>query len=124
MIAVVLRPWADLEDSTRFGIGAWALVACPLFGLGAAWGAGTNGWLSGSSAWPFLALFFGVPAVLTVVTGLLARLRTKAILAMVGAAFATSCGYALVALIAVGGTSSLSGAGRARGGPSAGEALR
>jgi hypothetical protein len=106
MIVVVRRPWADLEDSTRFGLGAWVLIACPLFGLATAWDASTNGWLSGSPAWPYLALLFGVPAVLAIVTGVLARLRTKAILAMVGVALAISTGWALVALIAVGGAAS------------------
>ena len=79
---------ADYEDFPRVGLVAWVLIACPLFGLGVALDAGQAGWIPVNAA--FLALLFGVPVALTVLTAALARLslRVTASLATGAAALA------------------------------------
>jgi hypothetical protein len=67
------------EKSSR-GVVAWVLFACPLFGVGIALDAGVTGWIPVNSA--FLALLFGVPAVLTVLTSALAHLSLDATFAL------------------------------------------
>ena len=56
------------------------LFACPLLGVGVALDAGVTGWVSVNGA--FLALLFGVPAVLTVVAAPFARLSLDATFAL------------------------------------------
>src|SRR2546430_16711481 len=70
----------ECEKLPRLGIVAWALLACPLFGVGIALDAGVTGWIPVNLA--FLALLFGVPAVLTVLTSALAHLSLDATFAL------------------------------------------
>ena len=69
----------ECEKSSR-GVVAWVLFACPLFGVGIALDAGVTGWVPVNLA--FLALLFGVPAVLTVLTSALAHLSLDATFAL------------------------------------------
>jgi hypothetical protein len=69
----------ECEKSSR-GVVAWVLFACPLFGVGIALDAGLTGWIPVNLA--FLALLFGVPAVLTVLTSALAHLSVDATFAL------------------------------------------
>jgi hypothetical protein len=71
----VTRTWSDLDDAARIGVGAWVLLACPLFGVAAL----------DSRLWPFylndfgslLGLVAGVPVILVLSTAALARFRAK-----------------------------------------------
>ena len=67
------------ENGSRAVVG-WVLFACPLLGVGVALDAGLTGWVPVNGA--FLALLFGVPAVLTVVASALARLSLDATFAL------------------------------------------
>jgi len=75
------------ENGSRAVVG-WVLFACPLLGVGVALDAGLTGWVPVNGA--FLALLFGVPAVLTVLTSALAHLS-------IDATFALATGSATIA---------------------------
>jgi hypothetical protein len=67
------------------------LLGCPLFGVGIALDAGVTGWLPVNLA--FLALLFGVPAVLTVLTAVLAHLSLDATVALATSSAAIAGGW-------------------------------
>jgi len=85
------------EKSSRDGVVAWVLLACPLFGVGVALDAGQAGWISVSPA--FLALLFGVPAVLTFLTAALARLSLDATFALTTGAVAITGAWQVIVLM-------------------------
>ena len=70
----------EVHEKSSRGVVAWVLFACPLFGVGSALDAAVTGWIPVNLA--FLALLFGVPAVLTVVASALARLSLDATFAL------------------------------------------
>jgi hypothetical protein len=70
----------EVHEKSSRAVVAWMLFACPLFGVGIALDAGLAGWIPVNGA--FLALLFGVPALLTVLTSALARLSLDATFAL------------------------------------------
>ncbi len=70
----------EVHEKSSRGVVVWMLLPCPLFGVGIALDAGVTGWIPVNLA--FLALLFGVPAVLTVLTAALAHLSLDATFAL------------------------------------------
>jgi hypothetical protein len=95
MMVSVTRTWSGLDDASRIGVGAWVLLACPLFGVGAAldsrlWPMYLNGLAS------LLGLVFGVPVILVLVTAALARFRAKTTIALTACCLVVAGFWALV----------------------------
>jgi hypothetical protein len=87
---------AHPEKSARGAI-AWMLLGCPLFGVGVAVNSALAGWVPVNGA--FLALLFGVPAVLTVLTAALVRLSLDATFALATGAAAIAGAWLVVAVM-------------------------
>ena len=95
------RSLRDLEPGTRLGLLFWILLACPLFGAGAA--LDTRAAPLSLNDLPSLLLFlFGVPLVLVLVTGALGRFQASTTAAMVAASLAVTCGWGLLIAAAIG----------------------
>lgn len=88
---------ADWEELPRFGLVAWVLFACPLLGVGVALNAGMAGWIPVNVA--FLALLFGVPVALTVLTAALARLSLGATVSLATGAAALAGAWLVVVVM-------------------------
>jgi hypothetical protein len=87
----------DHENPSRLGVIAWALLACPVFGVGVALDAGLAGWIPVNAE--FTALLLGVPAVLTLLTATLARLSLEATFVLASGAVVITGAWLLVVLI-------------------------
>ena len=89
----------ECEKLPRLGIVAWALLACPLFGVGVAFDAVQAGWVSAGGQ--FLVLLFAVPAWLTLLTAALARLSRDAMLSLATGAAAIAATWLVVVLTVI-----------------------
>jgi hypothetical protein len=88
----------EVHESASRAVVVFMLFACPLLGVGVALDAGITGWVSVNGA--FLALLFGVPAVLTVVAAAFARLSLDATFALAtGSAAIAGAWLMIVALL-------------------------
>jgi hypothetical protein len=93
---------ADHEKSPRLGVVAWALFACPLFGVGVAFDAVQAGWISAGGQ--FLVLLFAVPVWLTLLTAALSRLSRDAMFSLATGAAAIAGTWLVVALTVIPGS--------------------
>jgi hypothetical protein len=94
---------ADLEKSSRLGVVGWVLLACPLFGVGLALAVGQAGWVPVNAA--LMAVLFGVPALLTLLTAALARLSLDATFVLASGAVLITGAWLAVLLIVNGAVS-------------------
>jgi hypothetical protein len=91
------------HEKAGLGVVAWVLLACPLFGVGMALAADGAGWLPVNAA--LMALLFGVPAVLTLLTATLARLGRDATFVLASGAVVMTCVWLFVVLALSGAAS-------------------
>jgi hypothetical protein len=89
------------HEKPALGIVAWVLLACPLCGVGITLAAGVAGWLPANAG--LMALLFGVPAALTLLTATLARLSLDATFVLASGAVVIT-GAWLFAVLAFSGT--------------------
>jgi hypothetical protein len=90
---------ADCERLPRLGVLAWALLACPLFGVGVAFDAVQAGWISAGGQ--FLVLLFAVPAWLTLLTAALSHLSRDVMFSLATGAAAIAGTWLVVVLTVI-----------------------
>jgi hypothetical protein len=87
------------EKLPHFGVLAWALLACPLFGVGVAFDAVQAGWITAGGQ--FLVLLFGVTVWLTLLTAALSGLSRDTMFSLATGAAATATTSLIVALTVI-----------------------
>jgi hypothetical protein len=90
---------ADHEELPRLGVIAWALLACPLFGVGVAFDAVQAGWISAGGQ--FFVLLFAVPVWLSLLTAALSHLSRDAMFSLSIGAAAIAATWLLVVLTVI-----------------------
>lgn len=90
---------ADHEELPRLGAVAWALLACPLFGVGVAFDAVQAGWISEGGQ--FLVLLFAVPVWLSLLTAALSRLSRGTTFSLASGAAAVAATWLVVILTVI-----------------------
>ena len=94
---LIIHAVADRQKLPHLGAVAWALLACPLFGLGVAVDAAQVGWIPVNVG--FLALLFGVPAGLALLTAMLSGLSRDVVFSLATAAAAIAGAWLVVVIM-------------------------
>jgi hypothetical protein len=90
---------ADHQNMPRLSVVAWALLACPLFGVGVAFNAVQAGWIS--TGGQFMVLLFAVPAWLTLLTAALSQLSRHTMFSLATSAAAIAGTWLVVVLTVI-----------------------
>jgi hypothetical protein len=90
---------AECEKLPQRGVVVWALVACPLFGVGVAFDAVQAGWISAGGQ--FLVLLFAVPVWLTLLTAALSHLSRDVMISLATGAAAIAGTWLVVVLTVI-----------------------
>ena len=100
-----MRAWNDLDEGSRLVLRLWILLGCPLLGAGAALDSRSSPlWLNGLAS--LLAFLFGVPLVLVIATGLIARLRAMTTASLLAASLGVTCVWGVILAATIGSAAS------------------